>query len=70
VDGDFFSEPLYQSGVFTSPFMRIVDLNSDGRDDILFYEKKRDGKIAVLLNTGEGKNRLSHEKESPCPDLR
>jgi len=70
VDGDFFSEPLYQSGVFTSPFMRIFDLNSDGRDDILFYEKKRDGKIAVLLNTGEGKNRLFHEKESPCPDLR
>jgi hypothetical protein len=57
LDGAFFSHPLKQSGVLTSPFMRIVDLNGDGRDDLLFYEKKRDGKISVLLNTGKGAKR-------------
>ena len=55
-DGDLFSKPLTQSGVFTSPFMHIVDLNSDGRDDLLFYETKRAGKISILLNTGEWKD--------------
>ena len=55
-DGDLFSKPLTQSGVFTSPFMHIVDLNSDGRDDLLFYETERDGKISILLNTGEWKD--------------
>jgi FG-GAP-like repeat len=39
-EGDLFSKPLTQSGVFTSPFMHVVDLNSDGQDDLLFYEKK------------------------------
>jgi hypothetical protein len=62
-DGDLFLKPLTQSGVFTSPFMHIVDLNNDGRDDLLFYEKKRDGKICILLNTGEWKDRLSPEKK-------
>jgi len=63
-DGDLFSKPLTQSGVFTSPYMHIVDLNRDGRDDILFYEKKRDGKLSILLNTGQWKDRLSLEKKS------
>jgi len=66
-DGDLFLKPLTQSGVFTSPFMHIVDLNRDGRDDLLFYEKKRDGKICILLNTGEWKARLSPEKEDMFP---
>jgi hypothetical protein len=61
---DLFSKPLTQSGVFTSPFMHIVDLNGDGRDDLFFYEKKRDGKISILLNTGEWKDMLSPEKKS------
>ena len=63
-DGDLFSKPLTQSGVFTSPFMHIVDLNRDGRDDLLFYQNTRDGKIAILLNTGEWKDMLSPEKQS------
>lgn len=67
LDGDLFSKPLTQSGVFTSPFMHIVDLNSDGRDDLLFYEKKRDGKICILLNTGEWKDMLSPENEAMFP---
>ena len=57
-EGDLFSKPLPQSGVFTSAYMHIVDLNSDGRDDILFYEKNRDGKISILLNTGQWKDML------------
>ena len=63
-DGDLFSKPLIQSGVFTSPFMHIVDLNGDGRDDLLFYEKTRDGKISILLNTGEWKDLPSLKKKS------
>jgi len=63
-DGGLFSKPLTQSGVFTSQFMHIVDLNGDGRDDLFFYEKKRDGKISILLNTGEWKDMLSPEKKS------
>ncbi len=67
-DGDLFSKPLTQSEVFTSPFMNIVDLNGDGRDDLLFYEKKREGKISVLLNTGERKDKHSLEKNSVLSD--
>jgi hypothetical protein len=48
--------------------MNIVDLNGDGRDDLIFYEKKREGKISILLNTGEGKDRLSLEKKSMPSD--
>jgi len=69
-DGDLFSNPLTQSGVSTSPYMHIVDLNDDGRDDILFYEKKRDGKLSILLNTGQWKDRLSLEKKSMPSDQR
>ena len=64
LDGDLFSKPLTQSGVFTSPFMHIVDLNGDDRDDLLFYEKKRGGKIGILLNTGEWKHKPSPENET------
>ena len=67
-DGDLFSEPLTQSNIFTSPYMLIVDLNGDGRDDLLFYEKKRDGKISVLLNTGDWKVISSLEKKSMPSD--
>jgi len=63
-EGDLFSKPLTQSDVFTSPYMHIVDLNGDGRDDLLFYEKKTDGKISILLNTGEWKDTPSPEKKS------
>ena len=66
--GDLFAKPLTQSGVYTSPFMHIVDLNRDGRDDLLFYEKDRDEKISVLLNTGEWKNMSSLERKFPPPD--
>ncbi|MBT8359076.1 MAG: VCBS repeat-containing protein [Deltaproteobacteria bacterium] len=67
LNGDLFSPPLIQSGVFTSPFMHIVDLNSDGRDDLLFYEKKREGKICVLLNTGEWKDLLVPKNKTSFP---
>lgn len=67
-DGDLFSKPLIQSGVFTSPFLHIVDLNSDGRDDLLFYEKKKDGKICILLNTGDWKDLLSPKNETRFPN--
>jgi hypothetical protein len=61
-NGDLFSNPLTQSEVFTSPFMHIVDLNGDGLDDLIFYEKKRAGRISVLLNTGQWKDQIYLEK--------
>ena len=67
-DGDLFSKSLTQSDVFTSPYLHIVDLNRDGRDDLLFYEEKRDGKISLLLNTGEWKDISSVEKKSMPSD--
>ena len=53
---NLFSKPFVQSGVVTSPFMQITDLNNDGFNDLIFYEKKRNGKISVLLNKGIWKN--------------
>ncbi len=67
-EGDLFSKPRTQSEVFTSPFMNIVDLNRDGRDDLLFYEKKRQGKISILLNTGKLNDTLAPEKKSRPSD--
>ena len=60
-DGDLFAKPLTQSEVFTSPFMHVVDLNRDGRDDLVFYEKKRKGKISILINTGDWQDMLALE---------
>ena len=57
-----------QFALFLFPFMHIVDLNRDGRDDILLYEKDRDEKISILLNTGEWKNMSSLERKFPPPD--
>ena len=48
--------------------MNIVDLNGDGRDDLLFYEKKREGKISILLNTGKLNDKLAPEKKSRPSD--
>jgi len=36
--------------------MQISDLNNDGFNDLLFYEKKRNGELSVLLNKGIWKN--------------
>jgi hypothetical protein len=60
--GDLFSKPFTQSGVVTAPFMRISDLNNDGFNDLLFYEKKRDGEISVLLNKGVWKKKFTIDK--------
>jgi len=46
--------------------MNIVDLNGDGLDDLIFYEKKREGKISIHLNTGEWKGNFPFEKK-PMP---
>jgi hypothetical protein len=65
----FFLEGYSQGAdVFTSPYMHIVDLNGDGRDDLLFCEKTRDGKISILLNTGDWKDILFLEKKSRPSD--
>ena len=60
---DLFSNPFIQSEVFTSPFMHISDLNDDGFNDLLFYEKKRNGQISILLNKGDWKEILPSDKE-------
>lgn len=41
-----------QAGVVTCPFRLITDLNRDGLADIIFYEKKKDAKLSILLNNG------------------
>ena len=63
-DGDLFSKPLTQSGVFTSSFIHIIDLNGDDLDDLLFYEKKKGGRIGILLNIGDWKDKPSSENET------
>jgi len=63
LDGDLFSKPITQTGVVTSPYMNISDLNNDGLNDLLFYEKKRDGKMSILLNTGDWKDDFSSGRE-------
>ncbi len=60
---DLFSKPFTQSGIVTSPFMHISDLNNDGLNDLLFYQKKRDGKISILLNTGDWKGIFPSDEE-------
>jgi hypothetical protein len=60
---DLFSNPFTQTGVVTSPFMHISDLNNDGLNDLLFYQKKRDGKISILLNKGEWKEKFPSDKK-------
>ena len=60
-NGDLFSKPVSQSGVSTHQFMHVVDMNDDGRDDIIFYQKKRNGNISILLNTGDWEKLLSNE---------
>ena len=47
---ELFTTPLVQSGVSTSAFLKIMDVNNDGFNDLIFYEKKRNGTISILLN--------------------
>ncbi len=54
--GNFFLKPVVQSDIFTSPFMHVVDLNGDGRDDLIFYERERDGRISVSMNITQGEH--------------
>jgi hypothetical protein len=63
---NLFKTALAQSGVSTSAFMKISDLNHDGFNDLLFYDKKRNGTFSVLLNNGNWKrysssNNISNE---------
>ena len=52
---ELYTTPLVQTGVNTSAFMKISDLNNDGFTDLLFYEKKRNGTLSILLNKGNWK---------------
>ena len=61
---NLFSKPFVQSGVVTSPFMQITDLNNDGFNDLIFYEKKRNGEISVLLNKGIWKNITHSDRDN------
>jgi hypothetical protein len=48
----FYSKSYHQADVVTCPFRHIVDLNRDGLDDIVLYEKKKKGSVSILLNKG------------------
>jgi hypothetical protein len=51
-DKALFSHYHIQTDLLTYPFIHIADLDKDGLNDLLFYQKKRDGKISILLNKG------------------
>ena len=63
-----FSSSHTQSDLVTYPFKHIMDLNQDGRDDILLYEKKHKGKICVLLNTGNWSGKVRSSNDAPPPE--
>jgi hypothetical protein len=63
LNDDLFSKPLTQTEIVTSPFMHISDLNNDGFNDLLFYQKKRDGNISILLNKGKWKDVFLSDKK-------
>jgi len=48
-----YSTSHHQVNVVTCRFKHIIDLNNDGLDDIVFYDKKKKGAISVLLNKGQ-----------------
>lgn len=43
----------HQEDVITCPHIHITDLNRDGLDDVVMYEKRRDGSVSILLNNGK-----------------
>lgn len=46
------SSKNHQADVPTYPFRLIADINHDGLDDLIMYEKKKDAQLSVLVNTG------------------
>ncbi|RMF88528.1 MAG: VCBS repeat-containing protein [Nitrospinota bacterium] len=50
--GSLASTPLVQAEVPVSPYRHIGDMNGDGRNDLLFYERGEGGKITLLLRQG------------------
>ena len=46
------SSKSLQTDVPTYPFRRIADINHDGLDDLIMYEKKKDAKLSILVNSG------------------
>jgi len=69
-DGELFSQSHSQTDVFTAPCMHICDLNRDGRNDLLFYEKGQKGRISVLLNSGKWEAAVSSQKSNVHPERR
>ena len=41
----------------------FYDFNQDGLDDIVFYEKKQNGIVSVLLNKGEWKTNIQRKNK-------
>jgi hypothetical protein len=52
---DLFSKAVTQENIFTYPYMHRFDLNNDGLSDLFFYQKKKDGRMSILLNNGNWK---------------
>jgi len=59
-----FSDSHHQADVITCPFKHIMDLNGDGLDDLVFYEKKWNGTISVLVNKGQWEDRSYQESKT------
>lgn len=61
---DLYSNSYDQSNVVTCRFKHIIDLNRDGLDDIVLYEKKKSGVVSVLLNKGQWHTRVHRKNKA------
>jgi len=63
-----FSESHRQEGVVTCSLRQITDINRDGLDDIIMYEKKRNAKVSILVNKGNWRERPSNQNQTNVKD--
>jgi hypothetical protein len=69
-DGNLFADPLVQSHLPTTPYMYVIDLNGDRKDDLLFYQKEEQGKVSILINEGISANLVPGKQAPLSPQSR
>lgn len=72
-NGMLFAKPFTQTELPTSPYLQVVDVNGDGKDDLIFYQKEspvEKGQIFVLLNKGLREEESSRVQQSSMPNGR
>ena len=63
-DDGLFLNSYYQADVITCPYKHVIDLNKDGFQDIVMYEKKMSGKVSILLNRGKWEDSNNNKSKS------